>query len=276
MRRIAVYGKGGIGKSTISTHLAAAWAASGLRVMLVGCDPKADSTRALLGHRSTPLLDRYEELVASADSGGASSSLRGLIEVGFAGVRCVEIGGPEPGVGCAGRGISMALELMEQSNAFADLDVVVFDILGDIVCGGFAVPMRLGFAREVYIVTSGEYSALYAANNICRGMRSLQATLGGIIANCRGLPAEKQLVETLAHAVGSTLIGTIPRSGAFPRSAMVGKTIIESVPESAEAGQIVRLSQAILDNQNLIVPSPLDDAALDELAAACLDSGVEW
>ncbi len=269
MRRIAIYGKGGIGKSTIAAHVAAAWAQSGLDVLLIGCDPKADSTRALLGRRTLPLLDRYEELLGRSDRGGGPIALDELIEVGFARVRCVEIGGPEPGIGCAGRGISMALELMDKNKAFNGMDVVVFDVLGDIVCGGFATPMRLGYAREVYIVTSGEFSALYAANNIARGMHSQQVDLGGIIANCRAVPGEVGLVTSFAEAIGSRLIGIVPRSSRFPRSELLRKTVMQMNPQGEEARFIHSLSQAILQNDCLEVPNPLSDDALDDFAEKC-------
>jgi nitrogenase iron protein NifH len=275
MRKIALYGKGGIGKSTIATHLAAAWAELGFSVMLIGCDPKADSTRPLLGRRSPTLLDNYEKMLATAETKAKASALNSLIEVGYAGVKCVEIGGPNPGVGCAGRGISLALELLDNLKAFEALDYVVFDILGDVVCGGFATPMRMGFAEEVYIVTSGEYAALYAANSICTGIRNMGSELGGIIANCRGLPDEIHQVSEFARAVGSSLVGSLPRSALFPRCELMRKTVLEAEPKCQEAEIVRTLSQAIRYNEALSVPMPLSEQDLEDLALATMKASAE-
>jgi len=271
MRKIAIYGKGGIGKSTVASNLAATWAQNGLQVMLIGCDPKADSTYLLLGRRTKTLLDQYEQIMEIINSGDSSITLQGIIEEGFAGVKCVEIGGPAPGVGCAGRGISLILDLLDKVGAFSTADCVIFDILGDVVCGGFTTPMRLGFADEVYIVTSGEYSSLYAANNICKGINNISAQLGGFIANCRALPNEIELVTELSLAVGSHLVGSVPRSKLFPRSELLRKTVIEANPQSTEAKVIHKLGDSILNNDQFCIPNHLPTDKLDYLSIASLE-----
>lgn len=263
MKKMAVYGKGGIGKSTICSNLAVAWAQSGLEVMLVGCDPKADSTFTILGHRAQILLNRYEKLYEKSEYRKIESD--SLYEIGFAGIKCVEIGGPRPGVGCAGRGISLALELLKKTSVFESLDLVIFDILGDVLCGGFAVPMRMGFTDEVYIITSGEYASLYAANNICRGIMNMRANLGGIIANCRGIPDEILVVSEFANGVGSSLLGTIPKSPIFPKCEYIRKTILEAEPKSQESQTFRDLSSILINNNKCIIPQPMEDNKLDKL-----------
>ena len=169
-KRIAIYGKGGIGKSTIVSNIAAAYAENH-QVLVIGCDPKSDTTRTLVGSRIPTILDVLKEKKeATADE---------IIYIGYKEVKCVESGGPKPGVGCAGRGVIVAMNYLERIGAFNDeLDVIIYDVLGDVVCGGFAVPLREDYADEVYIVTSGEYMALYAANNICKGIHNLKAVSG--------------------------------------------------------------------------------------------------
>ncbi|MBQ2503227.1 MAG: AAA family ATPase, partial [Lachnospiraceae bacterium] len=189
LRQIAIYGKGGIGKSTTTQNLTAGLAELGKKVMVVGCDPKADSTRLLLGGLAQKtVLDTLREE-------GDDVELDRIIKVGYKGTRCVESGGPEPGVGCAGRGIITSINLLEEQGAYTDdLDFVFYDVLGDVVCGGFAMPIREGKAQEIYIVASGEMMALYAANNISKGIRKYAnaggVRLGGIICNSRNVDRE--------------------------------------------------------------------------------------
>jgi nitrogenase iron protein NifH len=157
MRKIAIYGKGGIGKSTTTQNTVAGLVEMGKKVMAVGCDPKADSTRLLLGGLAQKtVLDTLREE-------GEDVELEDVVKAGFKGVSCVESGGPEPGVGCAGRGIITSINLLEQLGAYdeaAAMDYVFYEVLGDIVCGGFAMPMREGKAKEIYIVCSGEILCL--------------------------------------------------------------------------------------------------------------------
>lgn len=175
LRQIAIYGKGGIGKSTTTQNLTAGLAESGKKVMVVGCDPKADSTRLLLGGLAQrTVLDTLRET-------GDSIELPNILRDGYLGIKCVESGGPEPGVGCAGRGIITSINLLERLGADTEeLDYVFYDVLGDVVCGGFAMPIREGKAKEIYIVASGEVMALYAANNISKGKSKSAGAAGGL------------------------------------------------------------------------------------------------
>ncbi|MGZ7047032.1 MAG: nucleotide-binding protein, partial [Methanobacterium sp.] len=217
-KRIAIYGKGGIGKSTIVSNIAAAYSED-KNVLVIGCDPKADTTRTLVGQRIPTILDIVKEK--------KDASLEDILFQGFGEVQCVESGGPEPGVGCAGRGVLVAMKLLERLGVFSEeIDIIIYDVLGDVVCGGFAVPLREDFADEVYIVTSGEYMALYAANNICKGIKKLKGNLGGIICNCRGIENEIQIVSEFSDEVGSKLIGVIPRSEMVQKSEIEAKTVV--------------------------------------------------
>lgn len=251
IRQIAIYGKGGIGKSTIAANVSAALAEKGLRVMLVGCDPKRDSTMTLVGGRQLPpLLELLKDK--------KKISLDDVVFKGFKGILCVEIGGPEPGIGCAGRGLILAFRTLEKLGAFEQsLDFIIYDVPGDVVCGGFAVPMREGFAREVYIVTSGEYLSLYAANNICKGVRRINAKLGGIICNSRRVPREKEIVEMFTGAVKTRLVGFVPWDSIVPKCELQGKTVIEGAPDSKQAEIYRELAVNILENKEFVVPSPL-------------------
>jgi len=178
---------------------------------------------------------------------------------------CTESGGPEPGVGCAGRGVIVAMSLLERLNVFEeDLDVVIYDVLGDVVCGGFAVPLREDYADEVYIVTSGEYMALYAANNISRGIKKLKSRLGGIICNCKGLDNEEEVVSRFARKIGTKVIGVIPRNQLVQKSEYDAKTVMEKFPDSDMAEMYRELSRAMYENSDFILPTPLEDEEFEE------------
>ena len=269
MRRIAIYGKGGIGKSVTTQNMAAALALAGRRVMVVGCDPKADSTRLLTGSAAgETVLDAMR--VADEDE----LELSQLVKRGFGGIACVESGGPEPGVGCAGRGIVASINALERLGAFADdLDFVFYDVLGDVVCGGFAMPIREGKAQEVYIVASGEPMSLYAANNICRGIaryaRTGGAWLAGIICNCRNVGGERELVERFAEEIGTVVIHAIPRDNVVQRAEINRKTVVEFDPGCAQAAEYRALAQAIEANDCLSVPGPLTQEGLEDLMMEC-------
>lgn len=249
-KRIAIYGKGGIGKSTIVSNIAAAYS-EGYNVLVIGCDPKADTTRTLVGRRIPTILDIVKEK--------KNASIEDIIFEGYGNVKCVESGGPEPGVGCAGRGVIVAMGQLDKLGTFSDdVDIIIYDVLGDVVCGGFAVPLREDFADEVYIVTSGEYMALYAANNICRGIKKLKSNLGGIICNCRGIENEIQIVSEFAGRVGSKIIGVIPRSEMVQKSEIDAKTVIEKFSESEQAQLYRKLAKSIYLNDDFVIPDPMD------------------
>ena len=264
MRQIAIYGKGGIGKSTTTQNLVAALAEAGKKVMVVGCDPKADSTRLLLGGLAQKtVLDTLREE-------GEDVELDKILKPGFEGTMCVESGGPEPGVGCAGRGIITSINMLESLGAYTpDLDYVFYDVLGDVVCGGFAMPIREGKAKEVYIVGSGEMMALYAANNIAKGIQkyatSGETRLGGIICNSRKVDNEYALLKAFAEELGSQLIHFVPRDNLVQRAEIHKKTVIDYDVDSAQANEYRALAKAIDANKVFVVPKPMTQDRLEEL-----------
>jgi nitrogenase iron protein NifH len=266
--QIAFYGKGGIGKSTVSSNIAAAMSEMGKKVMQMGCDPKADCTRNLRGDQDIPtILDVMREkggdkLELTEMGRGKSIDLDEVVFTGFHGVLCVEAGGPEPAVGCAGRGIKVAVELLNRLGVYkSGLDVVIYDVLGDVVCGGFGMPLRQGLANDVYVVTSADYLAIYAANNICKGIQRYAgrggSALGGIIYNVRGSLDDLGLVEEFAAKIGSKVIGTIPSDPMIQESELYGQTVIEHAPDSPAADRFRILARSILENGSTAVPKPL-------------------
>ncbi|MCJ7735763.1 MAG: nitrogenase iron protein NifH [Anaerolineae bacterium] len=266
MRQIAVYGKGGIGKSTISTNLSRALTEGGQQVMQVGCDPKRDSTRTLTQGRMIPtvLETLREHLRLGRDQ--SAVTLDDIVFRGEHGVFCVESGGPEPGVGCAGRGVLTALQILKSLNAFDvyNVDVVIYDILGDVVCGGFAQPIRAGFAQEIYLLCSGSFMSLYAANNIAKGIQRLarrgDTGLAGVICNSSGDEEfERAMLSDFAERLGSTLIALVPRSRVIGMCEVEGRTVLEHSPQSAEADAFRRLAQRVLDNHTRVIPTPVED-----------------
>lgn len=266
IKKIAIYGKGGIGKSTTTSNISAALAESGLRVLQVGCDPKSDSTSTLRGGRYVPtILDTLREK--------SDVKLREVVHEGAGGVYCVEAGGPAPGVGCAGRGIITAVDLLTQLRAFEELqvDVVVFDVLGDVVCGGFSVPIREGIADQVFTVTSADFMAVYAANNLFRGIKKYSnsggALLGGVIANSINAPHARQIVDDFVNRTSTRVMAYVPRSVTVTQAELSGKTTIEAAPKSAQADVYRGLARKILDLEVGSVPAPLTESELREWAA---------
>ena len=272
MRKIAIYGKGGIGKSTTTQNTVAGLAEMGRKVMVVGCDPKADSTRLLLGGLAQrTVLDTLREE-------GEDVDLADVRKMGFSGTLCTESGGPEPGVGCAGRGIITSINLLEQLGAYAEsekLDYAFYDVLGDVVCGGFAMPIREGKAQEIYIVVSGEMMAMYAANNICKGIVKFAEAggvrLGGLICNSRKVDNEKEMIEAFAGALGTQMIHFVPRDNMVQRAEINRKTVIEFEPKHSQADEYRTLARKIENNTMFIVPKPL---AIDALEKLLIEHGI--
>jgi nitrogenase iron protein NifH len=266
MRKIAIYGKGGIGKSTTTQNTVAGLAEMGRRVMVVGCDPKADSTRLLLGGLSqNTVLDTLR-------AEGEDVELEDIRKAGFKGVICVESGGPEPGVGCAGRGIITSINLLEQLGAYAGsekLDYAFYDVLGDVVCGGFAMPIREGKAKEIYIVVSGEMMAMYAANNICKGIVKFAEAggvrLGGIICNSRKVDNEEGMIIAFAEKLGTQMIHFVPRDNMVQRAEINRKTVIEFDPAHSQADEYRTLARKIEENEMHVVPKPMHTDELEKL-----------
>ena len=265
-RQIAIYGKGGIGKSTTTQNLTAGLAERGKKVMVVGCDPKADSTRLLLGG-----LAQKTVLDTVRVQGEDDIELDTIMKVGFGGTLCVESGGPEPGVGCAGRGIITSISTLENLGAYEeeDLDFVFYDVLGDVVCGGFAMPIREGKAKEIYIVASGEMMALYAANNIAKGIsryaQSGGVRLGGIICNSRNVDNEKPLLEAFAKELNTKLVYFIPRNNIVQHAEIRKQTVIQYKPDSSQAEEYRKLADAIIENEDFTIPTPMTQERLEEI-----------
>lgn len=272
MRKVAIYGKGGIGKSTTTQNTVAGLAEMGKKIMVVGCDPKADSTRLLLGGLA------QKSVLDTLRTEGEDVELEDIRKTGFGGTICVESGGPEPGVGCAGRGIITSINMLEQLGAYADseqLDYVFYDVLGDVVCGGFAMPMREGKAKEIYIVCSGEMMAMYAANNICKGIVKFAEAggirLGGLICNSRKVDNEEEMIKAFAKKLGTQMIYFVPRDNMVQKAEINRKTVIEFDKTAAQAEHYRKLAKAINSNDNYVIPQPMSG---DDLEKIMLDYGV--
>jgi len=272
LRQCAIYGKGGIGKSTTTQNLVAALAEMGKKVMIVGCDPKADSTRLILHSKAQTSV-----MHLAAEAGTVEDiELEDVLSIGYGGVKCVESGGPEPGVGCAGRGVITAINFLEEEGAYdEELDFVFYDVLGDVVCGGFAMPIRENKAQEIYIVVSGEMMAMYAANNICKGIvkyaNSGSVRLAGLICNSRNTAREDELIMELARKLGTTMIHFIPRDNEVQRAEIRRMTVIEYNPKAKQADEYRSLATKVLHNTNLIIPTPI---TMDELEEVMMQFGI--
>lgn len=250
MLKVAIYGKGGIGKSTVTSNLAAAFANMGKRVIQIGCDPKADSTINLLGGKPLrPVMNFMREEDEEPDE------LVQISKEGYGGILCIETGGPTPGLGCAGRGIIATFQLLEDMDLFAHYkpDVVLYDVLGDVVCGGFAAPIREGYAEKVLIVTSGEKMALYAANNISSAVRNFEdrsyARVFGIVLNHRNVENEMEKVQAFSEKIGVPIVGEVPRSDEIIRWEDQGKTVIEGNPDSEISKCFFDLAELLLKEE---------------------------
>jgi nitrogenase iron protein NifH len=261
---VAIYGKAGIGKSTISSNVSAALSQMGLRVAQIGCDPKRDSV-ALLCHRIVPTV--LEQLRAEQEEGEVTLTEEALSKVIFKGyndILCIESGGPRPGIGCGGRGVLLALDILSKFEVLKkyNIDIAILDVLGDVVCGGFSQPMRAGYAREIYIVVCGEPLTLYITNNILRAVKRVRREgapcgVAGLINNQRGVPYEREIVERFAEAVKVPVIEHVPRSPLIQEGEAKGMTVIEAFPDSEMAKVFRELAMKIKDNEYVYDPSPL-------------------
>ena len=272
LRQIAFYGKGGIGKSTTSQNTLAALVELGQKILIVGCDPKADSTRLILHAKAQDTV-----LHLAAEAGSVEDlELEDVVKIGYKGIKCVESGGPEPGVGCAGRGVITSITFLEENGAYDDVDYVSYDVLGDVVCGGFAMPIRENKAQEIYIVMSGEMMALYAANNIAKGIlkyaHSGGVRLGGLICNERQTDKEIDLAEALAKRLGSKLIHFVPRDNIVQHAELRRMTVIEYAPESKQAEEYRQLASKVHNNSGQgCIPTPI---TMEELEEMLMDFGI--
>jgi len=272
MRKVAIYGKGGIGKSTTTQNTVAGLVEAGKKIMIVGCDPKSDSTRLMLnGLAQKTVLDTLREE-------GEDVELEDVRKEGYGGVLCTESGGPEPGVGCAGRGIITSINLLEQLGAYDEeqhLDYVFYDVLGDVVCGGFAMPIREGKAQEIYIVVSGEMMAMYAANNICKGIvkfaQSGGVRLGGLICNSRQVDNEEEMILQLAKRLGTQMIHFVPRHNMVQQAEINRKTVIDFAPDHPQADEYRALARKMDENEMFVIPTPLE---IEELEALLIKYGI--
>jgi len=275
-KHIAIYGKGGIGKSTTTSNISAALAESGRRVIQIGCDPKSDSTVILRGGAELPtVLDSLRDR--------ARPSLEQISTIGFGGVLCIEAGGPVPGVGCAGRGIAAAVDLLDELQVFEKFkpDYVLYDVLGDVVCGGFAVPIRDGIAESAFVVASSDFMAVFAANNLFKAIDKYAATggarLGGVIANSIQTPYARELLDDFAARTGTEIVGYVPRSQAVAQSELYGQTVIEAQPYSEQAEIYRALARRVVGDHETRLPRPLNGPELKDWARSWGDRifGVE-
>lgn len=271
IKTLAIYGKGGIGKSTTTSNISAALAASGLKVMQIGCDPKSDSTTTLRGGGYIPtILDTLREK--------KNVKTNEIVFEGFSGIYCVEAGGPAPGVGCAGRGIITAVELLKQLRVFEelDLDIIVYDVLGDVVCGGFAVPIREGIAEHVFTVSSSDFMAIYAANNLFKGILKYSnnggALLGGVIANSMNSQYHEAIINDFVENTKTQVVEYVPRSITVTKSELQGKTTIEAFPDSDQAKVYGSLARKIYEHTESKIPAPLDEKQLHAWAYKWADT----
>ena len=268
MEKIVIFGKGGIGKSTIAANLSTVYALQGRKVLHVGCDPKHDSTVGLVdGGLIETFMEKHSRVFGIRDKGKLRAS--DLLVQGRLGIDCVEAGGPEPGVGCAGRGISLMLEAFQdlgilQSGGY---DIGVFDVLGDVVCGGFAAPLRKGFAEKIVIVVSEEMMALYAANNIAKSVRTYASNgvyLAGLVANLKDGKVDRTRLNRFAKTLGTRILEFVPRDPAVGEAEFARhKTVVERAPRSAFAKSMHSLAAKILAvrKKDCPIPSPMDDAS---------------
>ena len=271
-KKIAIYGKAGIGKSITSAHLSVALSKMGEKVIQVGCDPKRDSVALLCGGIMSTILEQLKMVDAETEEPVEMTEeiLDKVMFKGYNDIVCCESGGPRPGIGCAGRGVLVAIQLLEEFNVLKRFDITfaIYDVLGDIVCGGFSQPMRGGHAKEVYIVTCGEPLTLYITNEILKAVdriigEGIEVGVAGLIDNQRNVPHEKEIVEEFSRKVGVPVIEHIPRSLKVQEAEALGKTVLEAFPESDQSEAYRRLAKKVLENKYIHIPSPL--SGMDEI-----------
>ena len=261
----AIYGKGGIGKSTTSSNLSAAFSKLGKRVLQIGCDPKHDSTFTL----TKKMLPTVIDVLESVDFHAEELRVEDFVFPGYNGVMCVEAGGPPAGTGCGGYVVGQTVKLLKEHHLLEDTDVVIFDVLGDVVCGGFAMPIREGKAQEIYIVVSGEMMAMYAANNIAKGIvkyaNSGGVRLAGLICNSRNTDREDELIMALADKIGTQMIHFVPRHNVVQHAEIRRMTVVEYDPTHSQADEYRALASKIVNNTKFVIPNPIEMEVLEEL-----------
>lgn len=259
MKKICIYGKGGIGKSTTAANVAAAFADRGMKTAVVGCDPKADTTRCLVGRRIPTVLQRLGDGTENSE----------IAVRGYKDILCIESGGPEPGTGCAGRGIASALREIRDRDLLAGMDIVIYDVLGDVVCGGFSMPLREGVADDVYLVTTSDFMAIYAANNICRGIaryaQENEIRLAGIIYNGRSGCSDPERVERFASAIGTQVVGYVPMSAQIGQAEIARKTVVEVAPDCEASRAFRAIADKMAAGNPRCIPTPLSDEEVERL-----------
>lgn len=262
--KIAFYGKGGIGKSTIASNVAASFSNLGLKVLFIGCDPKGDSTRNIMGRKIKSVIQSLQEK-------GKNIEENDFIKIGFNGICCIETGGPEAGVGCAGRGIITMMEELENHKILErDWDVIIFDVLGDVVCGGFSVPMREQYVDAVYIVTSSEFMSIYAANNIMKSIAKFSEEqrpfFGGLIYNHRNNNPYENTVKMFAQKTCTDIIARIPYSDEIVWAELCSSTVLEKRSTSKIADIFINLAHRIIKSKDYVIPRPMNEEELDALS----------
>lgn len=264
MEKLVIYGKGGIGKSTIASNLSVIFAQSGKRVLHVGCDPKHDSTiRILDGKKIETVMDKVY---------ANSENISDLITKGIHDIDCIECGGPPPGVGCGGRGVSRMFEILEDEQILekGNYDIALFDVLGDVVCGGFAAPLRKGFANKVFIVISEEIMSMYAANKIVQVIEQYEhnkIVLGGLIVNKRDNNFPNDKIKVFAEKINTDILAIIPRSDLIIKAEEKRKTVESLFPNSPEAKLFKNLALKMLEikKEDVKIPKNISDQEFDEI-----------